>query len=566
MPNEDSENVYDCIVLGAGIGGVTAARDLQEKGLRVLLVEGSDRVGGRMYSKRTVVRNRDYVPHRENPEEKGKYIPIEAGAEYIHVEEKKRYKKFWTEINKHGFSTSHFHKSGSLLPPEIPRNRVFFPSFERTVPTLVSLLDGDVLRMTVLLADLQSFDPTKEEDVSAKKYVDKKKYEGHGKAMAEYTMSAHTPGLLDERNDTISVAGMTADEIPDQFLESKEFRLELEQKWEHNICGYETLPKQIVQEFCHLGGTLKKSDDGKTNMKVIRVDRSGDGIITVRTKGGDTFSGRSAICTFSVGMLDPDTGEGDTIFGDLLTKEKRTALEGVKMGPITKFSLEFRKRKWKHDGPWAGHMSVLSNPDGDARTFFSAFPDQGNGPHVLTALLMSKDHEKIKEKDDADAIQHLLDVLQKIYDPKGKRWTPAKVLVGKRDGNGNFIPNYSRQDWAKDEFAKGGNSFLKFIPKAERKMKVTEVREALKNPRETLPLFWAGEATAPAYDRNYQPLSVHGAYISGVGVAEDVEHYFKECNKDVERFNEYYKKKYSDGKKKPASPDWDFDEDSEMIG
>jgi len=234
MPNEDSENVYDCIVLGAGIGGVTAARDLQEKGLRVLLVEGSDRVGGRMYSKRTVVRNPDYVPHRENPEEKGKYIPIEAGAEYIHVEEKKRYKKFWAEINKHGFSTSHFHKSGSLLPPEIPRNRVFFPSFERTVPTLVSLLDGDVLRMTVLLADLQSFDPTKEEDVSAKEYVDKKKYEGHGKAMAEYTMSAHTPGLLDERNDTISVAGITADEIPDQFLESKEFRLELEQKWEQN--------------------------------------------------------------------------------------------------------------------------------------------------------------------------------------------------------------------------------------------------------------------------------------------------------------------------------------------
>lgn len=536
MPDAASGILFDCIVLGAGIAGVTAARDLQHQGSNVLLLEGSDRVGGRMYSKRTVV------------QKDGKFIPLEAGAEYIHVEHKERYKEFWDEILNQGFSPSEFSKSGSLLPPQIPRNRVFFDSYDRTVPVLLSLSDGNVFRMVDFLFALQKFDPTKKEDVSAKAYLAKRKekFKKRGKAMAEYTLSAHTPGLL----DAISIGGLSADGIPDQFLEPSEFRLELRQDSEHIICGYDALPARIVQRFLDLGGTLEKSHAGQTNMKVIKVERSGTGIITVKTQGGDTFSGRSAVCTFSVGMLNPDTGEGDAIFGTLLTKTKRTALDVVTMGPITKFSLEFRKRWWKRHGPWSGQMTVLSYPEGEARTFFSAFPDQADGPHVLTALLMSKDHETIRVKSDPDAIQHLLDVLQKIYDPKGKRWTPARVLAGTRDEHGNFIPKYSRQDWAKDEFAKGGNSFLRFIPKGQSKMHVTKVREALKDPRETLPLFWAGEATAPAYDPHYQPLSVHGAYISGVRVAEDVHRFLKVCNEDAECFNNYYKEKYFGKKKK----------------
>lgn len=41
---------FDCIVIGAGLAGITAARDLQNNGRNVLLIEGSDRVGGRVKS------------------------------------------------------------------------------------------------------------------------------------------------------------------------------------------------------------------------------------------------------------------------------------------------------------------------------------------------------------------------------------------------------------------------------------------------------------------------------------------------------------------------------------
>lgn len=555
MSNRASTKIYDCIVLGAGIAGVTAARNLKLKGCDVLLLEGSDRAGGRMYSKRNVLRDK-----------KGNFIPLEAGAEYIHVTghrvfmplEWKRYKEFWDEINKHGFRTSAFYKIGSFLPPGGTRNRVFFPSWKRTKSSVEALLEPEVAGMGLLLYHLEDFDPIKREDMSAKEYVKKKKYKGRAKSLAEYTLTAHTPGFL----HALSVAGISADKIPDQLLEDAEHRLELPQKngrglgqRKRTICGYDTLPNKILLEFRdHFGGTFKKSEKGKTNMKVVKVERSGDKMVTVKMQGGEEFTAHSAICTFSVGMLDPHFGEGNTIFGDLLTKRKRAALEIVKMGAITKFSLEFKERKWdeggEEAGSSAGHMSVLSNPMGDARTFFSAFPDQQDGPHVLTGLLMGEDHENIKDKNDADAIEHLLDVLQKIYDRNGKKWTPEEVLVCRTDESGNLIPNYNRQDWAKDEFAKGGNSYLRFMPKEERRrknitMKVAEVREALKNPRETLPVFWAGEATAPAYDPNYQPLSVHGAYISGVRVADDVHKYLKVFRKNEKRFNDHYKKKYA---------------------
>ncbi len=546
MANHGSDTIYDCIVMGAGIAGVTAARNLQKNGLRVLLLEGSDRLGGRMYSKR------DYVQDKQ-----GRPLPVEAGAEYIHVRGRRvfmplqweRYKEFWDEIERHGFCTAAFYKLGSLLPPAEPRNRVFFPVWKKTRTTIEALSDPEIASMGLLLYHLEAFNPAKKKDMSARDYVhEEKKYTGRGQALAEYTLTGHTPG----RFETISIAGVSSDKIPDQLLEDAEHRLELPAKKgdKANLCGFDSLPNAIVQEFRSLGGTFTKSDTGKMNMKVVRVERSGDRMVAVKTQGGETFSAHAAICTFSVGILDPAKGDGDAIFGNLLTKEKRTALEFVKMGPITKFSLEFKERKWaKGDEPGSGQMTVLSNPRGKARTFFSVFPDRPEGPHVLTALLMGKDHDQIKNKNDTEAIQHLLDALQQICDPAGPQWTPESVLIWKKGQDGKRKPNYFRQDWSRDEFAKGGNSFLMFIPKAERQaknitMEVTQAREALKDPRKTLPLFWAGEATAPAYDPGYQPLSVHGAYISGVRAAEDVHHYVKVCEKDPDRFGAYYIKKY----------------------
>ncbi|WP_420347337.1 flavin monoamine oxidase family protein [Pelagibius sp.] len=526
-----ANTVYDCIVLGAGISGVTAARDLQAAGLKVLLLEGASRIGGRMYSRRDIVKK------------SGKPVPIEGGAEYIHIAEQDRYLEFWREVRKHGFTTSPFHKCGMGFL-KIPRNRMFFSPWQRTKMLAEVIIQPEFWSMPDALQKIQEFDADTKADMTTatfiKRYAEKNDLSKRALALLEYTLSAHTPGPLNE----ISIAGLKTDAIVDQLMERKELRMEHDSVKPFGLCGFDTLPAKIAEEFRKAGGQIEKSRAGSTGRKVVKVERLADGTVAVTTAGGAIFRGRSAVCTFSVGMLNPDSGEGDAIFGPLLTPRKREALGLVRMGAITKFSLEFKERVWVDDGgESSGHMSVLSNPQGKARTFFSSFPKEHHGPHVLTGLLMNQDHDQIAGMDDEAAIAHVFEAIGRIYG-RNRRWTQKAVLAGKTDRSGTFRPNYLRQDWSKDPFAKGGNSYLAFAPRRQGRMLAKEAREALKDPRDTLPLFWAGEAVAPAYDRHYQPLAVHGAYITGRRVAEDLLHFLNDAGGDPAKFARYYAQRY----------------------
>src|SRR5258708_39178458 len=61
-----TDNTHDVVVVGAGMAGLTAARALAEAGLKVLVVEAQDRIGGRIWTR--------HVGDEA----------IELGAEFIH--------------------------------------------------------------------------------------------------------------------------------------------------------------------------------------------------------------------------------------------------------------------------------------------------------------------------------------------------------------------------------------------------------------------------------------------------------------------------------------------------
>ncbi len=527
-----ASNSFDCIVLGAGIAGVTAARDLQIAGLSVLLIEGADRIGGRIHSDRGFVKK------------DGKPIPVEAGAEYIHVEEKERYQEFWDEVHQQGFTASALHKCGMGFL-RIPRNRLFFPRWSRTRMLGEVIGQPQLWEVPKCLDRLKDFDFRRKADLSARAFAARCAEEETlgplARDLLEYTLTAHTPGGLDE----LSIAGIASDEIPSQLLEPIEFRMESGAGGKSRVCGNDSLPGAIAKQFQKSGGVVVKSRKGAANAKVVKVEKLADKTIEVTLQSGKSYRASSGICTFSAGMLNPESGEGDAIFGPLLPPKKRDALAVVRMGPITKFSLEFKERAWIDDGGYsAGHMTVLSNPKGKARTFFSSFPKEHNGPHVLTALMMNQDHKRIAAKDDATALRIVFDAVSRVYG-RGKDWKMEDLLAGRKDRNGQFQPSYRRNDWSRDPFALGGNSFLGFVPANRSKVPPHKAREALKNPLQTLPLFWAGEATAPAYRRSYQPLAIHGAYISGKEAAIDVLHFLNKARGDTAKFGRYYRGKYA---------------------
>jgi monoamine oxidase len=63
-----SDTEVDVVVVGAGVAGLVAARQLGRRGLRVALIEARDRIGGRILTERLA----------------GWPQPVELGAEFVH--------------------------------------------------------------------------------------------------------------------------------------------------------------------------------------------------------------------------------------------------------------------------------------------------------------------------------------------------------------------------------------------------------------------------------------------------------------------------------------------------
>jgi putative NAD(P)-binding protein/flavin-dependent amine oxidoreductase len=565
------ESDFDCIVLGAGMAGATAAHYINQgdASKRVLVLEASDRVGGRMYST-----DRFVQPYGNAATVDPSAYPIEYGAEYVHVGNTGPYKRFWDDLEKCGLGGFRLYK---FHPLRTGRTRIAFPPARPQPSRAAVFSDQDIPPSTCLLVEVDHFN-VQAADQGADHFITALRYRGRGRALARYTMSAHTPGRLFDPNDpfdrklqekchfradradTISVLGFKLDAIPHQLIgEDSEYRV-IKSGRPRTRARYDTFPRKMLERVSGYGEydartpgmteAVKRDRRPVTllkNFRVTRVHPSDGGILIegeVREADGKpgtsvSFAARSAVCTFSVGVIDPDhryTGPAPEVkypkcdFGPYL-KSKLAALQVIKMGPITSFTLQFKKCVW---GGKAA-MSMVSHSTGCGRTFFSVFPGERRGPFVLTGLLMNNDHLIIRELFEHDgrepgkqyrAITHVLKVLHEVYGKPGTEpWQASEVLVevsGSKEGARNYAVDF--HDWERDEFTQGANSFLSLQPGGKTDL-VKTARETLRSP--TLPLFWAGEATAPAYDPRYQPLSVHGAYISGVEVAYDVLDYLR---------------------------------------
>jgi monoamine oxidase len=274
--------VLDVIVMGAGMAGVTAARELAKMGMSVRVIEARDRVGGRIHS------IRDFGP-----------APIEAGAEFIHG----LAAETWPDIRAARLA---------VRPCPYTRDTLFeIGHGAHWLPR--TLLHPAVWPTFTILRAIRRLGP---HDLSAAEFIAQRGYRGRARILAELTLTAHLPGSLDE----VGMLGLLEDHV-----------LDLESGLNHRVVdGYDRLPR-------HIGVGL----DVEFGFVVDQVAWRADGV-TVRATDGREVSAHVAITTLPVGVL----RAGSVRFTPELPEGKRRALEALEMGPVLKILLRFEERFW----------------------------------------------------------------------------------------------------------------------------------------------------------------------------------------------------------------------------
>lgn len=229
-------------MIGGGVAGVTAARELARTGLSVTVVEARDRTGGRVHTVR------DFCGH-----------PVEGGAEYVHTADAET----WPEIRAARLAVRRCLVAG----------RGMFNLGGRTRWLPWSLLHPGVWAAFPVLRRLARAGPL---DMSARDFLERHGYRGRARQLAEMVF-AHSPGVADE----IGVLGLLDDRVLRLHLGSF-----------HRITdGYDRLVDHIVRGL-----------DVRLGFAVSTVGWGPDGV-TVTAADGRTLSARAAINTLPVGVL-----------------------------------------------------------------------------------------------------------------------------------------------------------------------------------------------------------------------------------------------------------------------
>jgi len=270
----------DVLVLGAGIAGLKAGRDLREAGLRVVVLEARDRVGGRVWTDRTL------APH-----------PLELGAEFIHGDAADT----WDLVRRLGLRTRPWPKQDE---------------------SLVQLEDGRLLTMRAARAADTGFDATRTmalPDVAPGRYEDLEAYlqrVGWTSDQRRHVRRAFANAAGDEPHRLSAAAAV--DGLVTHDAGEGDFRLP---------DGQDALPLALAEGL-----------DVRLRTAVTRVAAGPDGVQVDALPApplqgpATSWRARAAVVALPLGVLQSER----VAFEPGLDALKGAALAGLRMGPVVK--------------------------------------------------------------------------------------------------------------------------------------------------------------------------------------------------------------------------------------
>lgn len=387
----------DTIVLGAGAAGLSAARMLCDHGLRVLVLEARDRIGGRVFT----------LHDPASP------VPIELGAEFIHG----RPEATFGIVEAAGLAACDV--TGVQL--EFEAGACHEERFSRGILPVLERLDESVPETWTFERFLRS---NKLHDISSD---------------ARMLARAYVEGLYAAPADRLAaLAVREAERTPGPPSPEPSFRV---------LAGYDR-----VMAWLRAGiGPERARVYLRTVAREIHWRPGAVEVKAISKHGGRPhwFRARSLVVTLPVGVLRARMSQPGTVRFIPPLAEKRLALAHLRMGPAVRVSLRFRDRFWEALCPPSApcsleNVSFAHSADPYFPTWWTQLPVRAplwvgwsGGPAAL----------RLAQLDEHTLIERALRSL-------------ASILDTKREQLGRGLDGWYVHDWIHDPYARGAYSYL----------------------------------------------------------------------------------------------------------
>ena len=341
----------ETIVVGAGVAGLAAARSLTSQGFRVTILEGRERIGGRIWTDRSLG------------------IPLDLGASWIHGIRRNPL----TDIsNDAGIRTV----------------KTDFDAIKLYDIDGTALVDDD-------LDDLEELFEQIFEDL-----LEAKRSAGDNASIAGAVSSALARRDLSDAQRR-GVEWVIASEIE---LEAAADLDELSlRNWDEDDAfkgddvlfpeGYAQVPEVLAEGLdIHLDHLVSE----------IACDERGVAITTNR----GVFRGDRAVITLPLGVL----REGTVRFSPVLPDSKLSAIQDLQMGTLNKIAMRFGERFWPAEPHFLGYLDESAE---EAMNFLNMFPYDGEP--ALMAFARGAHARSLEQLSTGDVTEQVMAQLRGMF-------------------------------------------------------------------------------------------------------------------------------------------------------
>ncbi|GJN39697.1 hypothetical protein PR202_gb28832 [Eleusine coracana subsp. coracana] len=354
------------LVVGAGLAGLAAARQLLRFGLRVLVLEGRARPGGRVYTMRL---GKDKAA-------------VELGGSVI----------TGIHANPLGVLARQLgvplHKVRDRCPLYHPDGRTVETRLDRTVDLVFNTLLDHATKVRESLGQAA-------ERISLGEAIEKIRRLYHVATAEEERM------LLDWHfaNLEFSNAGCLSE-------------LSLAH-WDQDD------PYEMGGDHCFLAGgnsrLVHALCDGVPVLYEKTVKRIEHGLdeVSVTVEGGQVFQADMVLCTVPLGVLKSES----VVFDPELPEQKLGAIQRLGFGLLNKVAMVFPHVFWDEEIDTFGCLNKDSSKRGEFFLFYSYHTVSGGA--VLIALVAGEAALEFEKVDPVVALHRVLSILRGIYGPKG---------------------------------------------------------------------------------------------------------------------------------------------------